>query len=187
MMTRLYISCLLRFSPILTIFILTLALLVMSADSAHASVSPAPTALPASCSTPETETIRGKAVEFDLCVTRNFSHASNDYAIHVFYTMGANPPLNTNNAQCNATELANGRCEHAIADANNAVLLAQEMETAFKFYTDRMLDFAGTVPLPNNTVIKGYIAEDPRAGGTPTTASMQADDEWVDQNDGEGV
>ena len=61
--------------------------------------------------------------------------------------------------------------------------MGDEAEAAFKFYTDRSLDFAGTAPLPNNSIIRVYIAEDPRAGGTPTTASIQVDDEWVDQDD----
>lgn len=138
---------------------------------------------PTACSTPTTQTIRGKSVIFDQCYQRNFSHGGTNYSIETYYRETANA---TNTAQCNTAENGAGRCEHELAnndDGNgdnvNAVAMAAEAETAMRFYHDRGLDF-----LPgSSTTLQIYIAEDPRLGGTPTTGSIQIDDENIDNND----
>ena len=136
---------------------------------------------PATCATPRTQSVRGKNVTFDQCYQRNFSHNGTNYVIDTYYreTVSA-----TNTAQCNMAENGAGRCEHEISnndDSNgdnvNAVAIAAEAETAMRFYADRNLTF-----LPGTT-LEIFIAEDPRLGGTPTTASINVDDENVDNND----
>lgn len=136
---------------------------------------------PSACSTPTTQTIRGKSVIFDQCYQRNFSHNGTNYSIETYYRETANT---TNTNQCSTAENNAGRCEHELAnndDSNgnnvNAVAMAAEAETAMRFYADRNLTF-----LPGTT-LQIYIAEDPRLGGTPTTASIQIDDENIDNND----
>lgn len=136
---------------------------------------------PATCATPRTQSVRGKNVTFDQCYQRNFSHNGTNYVIDTYYreTVSA-----TNTAQCNMAENGAGRCEHELAvndDGNgdnvNAVAVAAEAETAMRFYADRNLTF-----LPGTT-LEIFIAEDPRLGGTPTTASINVDDENIDNND----
>ncbi|MCA9866121.1 MAG: VWA domain-containing protein [Anaerolineales bacterium] len=138
---------------------------------------------PSACSTPTTQNIRGKNVIFDQCYQRNFSHGGTNYSIETYYRETTNA---TNTAQCTAAENTAGRCEHELSnndDSNgdnvNAVAMAAEAETAMRFYHDRGLDF-----LPgSSTTLQIYIAEDPRLGGTPTTGSIQIDDENIDNND----
>ena len=135
------------------------------------------------CSTPTTQNIRGKNVIFDQCYQRNFSHGGTNYSIETYYRETTNA---TNTAQCSAAENMAGRCEHELSnndDSNgdnvNAVAMAAEAETAMRFYHDRNLDF-----LPgSSTTLQIFIAEDPRLGGTPTTGSIQIDDENIDNND----
>ena len=73
---------LIRLAPFAALAILAIGLLAVPSGGADASVLPAPFAAPPNCSTPETRTIRGKAVEFDQCMTRLFTHNGVDYAIH---------------------------------------------------------------------------------------------------------
>jgi hypothetical protein len=135
------------------------------------------------CPTPVTQTIRGKSVEFDQCYEQTFSHDGTDYTIHAYYTE-ANSTTNTN--QCNATENAAGRCEHALSDnddANgdnvNAVALANEAESALRFYIDRDLQVLSA----GATTLTIYIAEDPRLGGVVWPNSIYVDDDAIDNND----
>ena len=138
---------------------------------------------PTACSTPLTQTVRGKSVIFDQCYQRDFSHDGTNYSIETYYRETANA---TNTNQCNATENSSGRCEHELSnndDSNgdnvNAVAMAAEAESAMRFYHDRNIDF-----LPgSSTTLRIFIAEDPRLGGTPTTGSINVDDENVDNND----
>lgn len=136
---------------------------------------------PSACASSLTQNVRGKSVIFDQCYQRDFSHGGTNYSIETYYRETANA---TNTAQCNMGENSAGRCEHELAvndDANgdnvNAVAVAAEAETAMRFYADRNLTF-----LPGTT-LRIFIAEDPRLGGTPTTASINVDDENVDNND----
>ena len=137
----------------------------------------------AACTTPLTQTVRGKSVIFDQCYQRDFSHDGTNYSIETYYRETANA---TNTAQCSAAENSSGRCEHEISnndDSNgdnvNAVAMAAEAETAMRFYHDRNLTF-----LPGGgTTLRIFIAEDPRLGGVPTTSSINVDDENVDNND----
>lgn len=158
-----------------------------SAGSTSAT-GPAPsenasTLAPAACTTPITQSVRGKDVEFDQCYERTFSHSGTSYTIRTYYTEQNSA---TNTSKCSATENANGRCEHAISDNDdsngdnvNAVAITDEAETAMRFYDDRNLQF-----LPaGDTSLSIFIAEDPRAGGTPLFDGINVDDEWVDNND----
>jgi len=136
---------------------------------------------PQACSTPVTQNIRGKDVDFDQCYERTFSHSGTNYTVHVYYT---EQDTTANLNRCTASD-APGRCEHKISnndDANgdnvNAVAMAVEVESAMRFYRDRNLPF-----LWSGTTMTVYIAEDPRGGGTPTCNSIMVDDEWVDNND----
>jgi hypothetical protein len=135
------------------------------------------------CSVPVTRTIRGKSVQFDQCYEQTFSHNGTDYTVHVFYTETNSA---TNTSQCNATENANGRCEHAISDNDdtngdnvNAVALADEGETALRFYIDRNLQVLSS----GSTTLSFYIAEDPRLGGVIWPNSIYVDDDGIDNND----
>ncbi|HYF63491.1 MAG TPA: vWA domain-containing protein, partial [Herpetosiphonaceae bacterium] len=137
----------------------------------------------ADCATPANATVRGKAVQFDQCLDRDFNHGGNDYRIHVYYTE-ANSATNTN--QCTATENTNGRCEHALANGDdgsgnnlNAVAMAAEAEQAYRFYIDRNLSFVGA----GNDEMNVYIAEDPRTGGVIYPNSIYVDDDYIDNND----
>jgi hypothetical protein len=136
---------------------------------------------PQACSTPVTQNIRGKDVDFDQCYERTFSHSGTNYTVHVYYT---EQDTTANLNRCDASDPP-GRCEHKISnndDANgdnvNAVAMGVEAESAVRFYHDRNLPF-----LWSGTTLTVYIAEDPRGGGTPTCNSIMVDDEWVDNND----
>ena len=144
-------------------------------------------AVHASCTTPVTRNIRGKDVEFDQCLDRPFTHDGTDYRIHVYYT---ETNSDTNLAQCTDAENAVNRCEHALTDNDDmngdnvdAVAMAAEAETAFRFYVDRNLDFTGSQPLPDGTELNVYIAEDPRTGGITGTNGIYVDDDYIDGND----
>lgn len=65
-----------RLAVVAILAILAVGLLAVPSRSAGASVLPVPVAAPPNCSTPETNTIRGKLVEFDQCITRLFTHNS---------------------------------------------------------------------------------------------------------------
>ncbi|MDQ3973412.1 MAG: cell wall-binding repeat-containing protein [Actinomycetota bacterium] len=141
-----------------------------------------PAAGHAACTVPTTATVRGKAVEFDQCYDRPFTHNGTNYRIHAYYTEQDSA---TNLAQCDATDAA-GRCEHAIGnndDANgdnvNAVAMAAEAEAAVRFYIDRNISM-----LPaGGDELNVYIAEDPRLGGVIYPNSIYVDDDAVDNND----
>ncbi len=174
------------------LFRLALALcalsLLLSAAGAAAQPRPEPGRGPdparpeATCSVPKTQSIRGKDVTFDQCYDRAFSHGGTNYNIQTYYTE-TDSAVNLN--RCDASDYA-GRCEHAIADVDNgdgdniyAVAMADEAERAMRFYADRSLQF-----LPAGvTDLEVFIAEDPRAGGIPTSNSINVLDEWIDNND----
>lgn len=139
------------------------------------------TAAPTACTVPTTATVRGKSVDFDQCYESTFSHSGTTYTVRVFYT----EQDTTNNLnQCTATENSNGRCEHKLSnndnsngDNINAVEMADEAETALRFYLDRNIDMI------SGTTLTVYIAEDPRGGGINGASSLYADDELVDNTD----
>ena len=83
------LSKLFKSLPFLALFVLAFALLINPTDSTQAADNAAPVLAPSAaaplCSVPETETIRGKSVTFDNCLTRAFTHVGNDYAIHVYH------------------------------------------------------------------------------------------------------
>lgn len=137
----------------------------------------------ATCTGTNTGTVRGKSVQYDQCVRSTVTRGSTAYTITVWYTE-ANSATNT--AQCTAAENTVGRCEHAIANGDNAdgdnlnaVALAAEMATALGFYLDRGLGF----PAGGATTLSVLIGEDPRLGGVNWPREMYVDDEEVDQND----
>ncbi len=136
---------------------------------------------PNACSTPVTQNIRGKDVDFDQCYQRNFSYGGTSYTVNVYYT---EQDTTTNLGRCTGADYA-GRCEHKLSNVDdgsgnnvNAVAMGAEGQTAMSFYKDRGLPF-----LASGTTLTIYIAEDPRGGGTPTCNSIMVDDEWVDTND----
>ena len=108
---------------------------------------------------------------------------STTYTVTVYYTETDSA---TNTAACDAAENMAGRCEHALADnddANgdnsNAKLMADEGAAALGFYIDRNLGF----PPGTSTEITVAIGEDPRGGGINAPTQIYVDDEWIDQND----
>ena len=136
---------------------------------------------PAACTVPTTATVRGKAVQFDQCYEKAFTHSGTNYVVRVFYTEANSA---TNLGQCTTGENNANRCEHAIAnndDSNgdnvNAVAMADEAERAVRFYHDRNLN------LLSGTTAQVYIAEDPRLGGVIWPNSIYVDDDAIDNND----
>lgn len=171
----------------LALALCVLALLLSTASAAaqprpEPDRGPAPARPDATCSLPKTQSIRGKDVTFDQCYDRSFTHGGTTYNIQTYYTE-TNSATNTN--RCDASDYA-GRCEHAIADLDNsdgdnvyAVAMTDEAEQSMRFYADRNLQF-----LPSGvTDLEVFIAEDPRAGGIPTSNSINVLDEWIDNND----
>jgi hypothetical protein len=137
----------------------------------------------ASCSGSTTTNIRGKSVELDQCARSSVTRGSTTYDVTVYYTETNSA---TNTAQCTATENMANRCEHALADADdangdnaNAKLMADEGAAALGFYIDRNLGF----PPGSTTEITVAIGEDPRGGGINAPAQIYVDDEWIDQDD----
>lgn len=142
-----------------------------------------PPAHAATCSGSTTTNIRGKTVDLDQCYRTTVARGSTTYTITVFYT---EQNTSANTARCTTAENTAGRCEHALAnndDANgdnrNAVLLGTEMATALGFYLDRGLGF----PRTGSTALTVAIGEDPRGGGINPPMGIFVDDEWIDQND----
>ena len=158
-------------------------LLITAAAAAGLLAATAGPAQAASCSGSTTTTIRGKSVTLDQCASATVSRNSTTYTVTVYYTETDSP---TNTGACNATENMAGRCEHALADdddANgdnsNAKLMADEGAAALGFYIDRNLGF----PPGSSTEITVAIGEDPRGGGINAPTQIYVDDEWIDQDD----
>ncbi len=138
---------------------------------------------PTACSTPVTQSLRGKTVDLDQCYQRTFSHGGTNWTINVYYT---EQDTSANLGRCTVPPDYDGRCEHKLSNVDdgggnnvNAVAMGAEAETAMRFYKDRGLPFLWG----GDTTLTIYIAEDPRGGGIPTCSSILVDDEWVDSND----
>ena len=142
------------------------------------------------CSTPVTNWVRNKNVTFSHCYGREFTHSGTEYDLRVYYVESPDQNSATNVNQCAAgvvkpAGFVASECEHAIAvnddgSGNNAtvVAVADEMETAMRFYLDQDLDF---IP---GTSLDVYIAEDNRTGGVSFANSyIYIDDDAIDNND----
>ncbi len=135
------------------------------------------------CSTPVTTWVRDKDVTFSHCYGREFTHSGTEYDLRVYYVESPDQNFAINDGKCATT--GSSRCEHAIAvnddgSGNNAtvVAVADEMETAMRFYLDQDLDF---IP---GTSLDVYIAEDNRTGGVSFANSyIYIDDDYIDNND----
>ena len=142
------------------------------------------------CSTPVTNFVRNKNVTFSHCYGREFTHSGTEYDLRVYYVESPDQNSVTNVNQCaggvvKPAGFVASECEHAIAvnddgSGNNAtvVAVADEMETAMRFYLDQDLDF---IP---DTSLDVYIAEDNRGGGISLSNSyIYIDDDLMDNND----
>ena len=123
--------------------------------------------LHADCAVPITETIRSVSVTLDECFDREFNHNDTDYQIHVYFTDSA-----TGSGTHEIPELdadANGMNDHAEA-------MADEVETAYRFYIDRQIDF---LPSGSTDEMNLFIAEDNRIGGIIGTTGINIDDDTI--------
>ncbi|MFN8077085.1 MAG: VWA domain-containing protein [Kineosporiaceae bacterium] len=160
-----------------------LAGLVTAVLVAAGVVAIAAPAQAATCTGSTTGNVRGKSVVYDQCVRSTVTRSGTTYTITVWYTEANSA---TNLAQCTAAENSVNRCEHALANADdangdnvNAVGVATEMATALGFYLDRGLGF----PAGGATDLSVLVGEDPRLGGVNWPRQIYVDDEQVDQND----
>ena len=110
-------------------------------------------------------------MQFDQCYDNSFTHSGTTYVVHVYYT--------ENTALQGGLEHALANNDDANGDNIQAVAMADEAETATRFYDDRNKAFLGT----GNTELNVYVAEDPRTGGVIYPNSIYVDDDAIDNND----
>lgn len=148
----------------------------------------APTQPTATCTTPFTDTVRGKEVTWDQCYVHEFNHDGDDYVVRIYYTEffeQSEDDVNYPDCAVDEDDPAT-RCEHALADVDNgngdnvyAVQLANEVEQALRFYVDQ-----GMKPMPaNDTDFYIYVAEDPKNGWIVEPNGIITDDEKAQTND----
>lgn len=166
-------------------FLLVSAVLAISGRSGQAA---APASPAATCTTPYTDTVRGKEVTWDQCYVHEFNHDGDDYVVRAYYTeFFEESDQDPNYPDCAAEEEEDEdgadpakRCEHALPDVDNgngdnvyAVQVATEAESALRFYIDHNMK-----PLPpDGTDFYIYIAEDPKNGWIVEPDGIISDDD----------
>ena len=172
-------------------FLLFGAVLAVAHRGGRAAAPAQPTA---TCTTPFTDTVRGKEVTWDQCYVHEFNHDGDDYVVRIYYTEFFEQSIDDPNyPDCAAEEEADEdgadpaiRCEHALSDVDNgngdnvyAVQLATEVESALRFYIDHDMK-----PMPpNGTDFYIYVAEDPKNGWIVEPDGIITDDEKAETND----